>query len=214
MSSPAPSPAARRLRAEDRREQIMEAAAHLFTERGFEGVGMADIATALGTSRPTIYAYFQSTAEILDALLDERLAHLPERLRPHLSAAPVPSFRDLFLALVQEKELLRLLNSGGGPLFRTRRAAFIDTVQERLELRQRGQNKAAAQGRAPQPLLLPILLNLLSSVAYEHVCADQAQRPQQTEELAAVLDSFIQGGVERLFEQGGESGPASGRQKE
>ena len=49
----------------------MQAAALLFVERGFEGVSMADIAQALGVSRPTVYTYFPSPESILDALLAE-----------------------------------------------------------------------------------------------------------------------------------------------
>lgn len=80
--TPVASPStARRLSAENRREQILRSAEALFVERGFEGVSMADIALALGTSRPTVYTYFPSTEAILDALLAERLEQFPERIR-------------------------------------------------------------------------------------------------------------------------------------
>ena len=45
----------RRLSAPERRQQILDMAASLFVERGFESVTVADLAHELQTSRPTIY---------------------------------------------------------------------------------------------------------------------------------------------------------------
>lgn len=196
--TPVASPsAARRLSAENRREQILRSAEALFVERGFEGVGMADIALALGTSRPTVYTYFSSTEAILDELLAERLEQFPERFRPYLSAEM--SFAQIFGALLQERELLMLLNSGGGPLFRQRRKAFLEALEARLNLRERGELKQAALGKGRQPTLLPIVLTLLSSMAYEQI--QHGDLPEQ--ELTATLDRFIRGGIDAVLDVGG-----------
>ncbi|WP_288403754.1 TetR/AcrR family transcriptional regulator [uncultured Deinococcus sp.] len=183
------SSAARRLKAEDRREQILAAAAALFVERGFEAVGMADVATALQTSRPTVYAYFASTEEMLGALLDDRLQDLPARLEPLLTDEAELSFGRLFLALLEERELLLLLGSGGGPLFRERRRRFLAAIESRLELREL-QRRRMGPGRE-QPLLISLVLDLLSSAAYEQVTAGGAD----PETRAQVLERFILGGV-------------------
>jgi len=39
-------------------EQILDAAAHLFAERGVHAVGMGEVARAAGCSRATLYRYF------------------------------------------------------------------------------------------------------------------------------------------------------------
>lgn len=124
----------RRLSAEHRREQILQAAAELFVERGFEAVGMVEIAKALGTSRPTIYTYFSSTEQMLSELLTERLNQLPESIFPYLDYPLTEKgrLRALFLALLREKELILLLGSGGGPLFRAQREAFFSALEGRL----------------------------------------------------------------------------------
>ena len=74
----------RRLSAPERRQQILDMAASLFVERGFESVTVADLAHELQTSRPTIYSYFPSTEAILDELLGQRLSALLSRLDPLL----------------------------------------------------------------------------------------------------------------------------------
>lgn len=61
-----------------RREAILEAAAHLYARRGFQGASVADLAKAAGTSKSLIYHYFPSKDDILhetmaahlDALVD------------------------------------------------------------------------------------------------------------------------------------------------
>lgn len=60
---------ARRLPAEQRRREILEAAVTVFAERGFAGTGTADIAAAAGIGEPTIYRYFANKQELYLAAL-------------------------------------------------------------------------------------------------------------------------------------------------
>lgn len=180
----------RRLSAEDRREQILEVAARLFVERGFEAVGMADIAAELHISRPTVYSYFASTETMLEAVFEARLERFPERLSPLLQAEGPVEFSALFKALLQESDLLLLINSGGGPLFRRRRRAFLQAIEMRLQLQELPVMKVNALRRQPQ--LLPILLNLLTGMAYEQLSEGDAQ---DNDGLAQLLEVFILGGI-------------------
>lgn len=52
-----------------RRRQIMEVAAGLFAERGFHGVSIYDLGSALGTSGPALYKHFPSKDALLGAIL-------------------------------------------------------------------------------------------------------------------------------------------------
>ena len=56
------------------REQIVEAANRLFYERGFEPTSFASIAEAVGISRGNFYYHFKTKDEILDAVINARLA--------------------------------------------------------------------------------------------------------------------------------------------
>src|SRR6516162_3413004 len=57
----------------DRSEQILRTAMHLFHERGFGGVGVDLIGEKAGMSGPAIYRYFSGKDEILMTLLDEAI---------------------------------------------------------------------------------------------------------------------------------------------
>ena len=56
-----------------RRDAILAAAAHLYARRGFQGVSVADLAKACGTSKSLIYHYFPSKD---DLLYETMAAHL------------------------------------------------------------------------------------------------------------------------------------------
>ncbi|PJZ71541.1 TetR family transcriptional regulator [Leptospira perolatii] len=74
MKVKAPSPLANR--AEARREQILEAALDVFSEKGFHDAGIADIAGKLNIGHGTCYRYFKNKLDILHALVDKILAGL------------------------------------------------------------------------------------------------------------------------------------------
>src|SRR3954454_22953701 len=59
-----------------RREQILQAAAQLFAERGWRAVGVDDVGAAVGVTGPAIYRHFASK----DAMLAEMLVRISERL--------------------------------------------------------------------------------------------------------------------------------------
>lgn len=62
------------------REQILAAADRLFYERGFETTSFADIAEAVGISRGNFYYHYKSKDDILDAVIDRRLAYTENML--------------------------------------------------------------------------------------------------------------------------------------
>ena len=59
-----------------RREQILQAAAQLFAERGSRAVGVDDVGAAVGVTGPAIYRHFASK----DAMLAEMLLRISEHL--------------------------------------------------------------------------------------------------------------------------------------
>lgn len=67
----------RRSRAKaDRRRELLRAAARLIAERGFPGVRLEDLGSAVGISGPAVYRHFPNK----DALLVELLTDISERL--------------------------------------------------------------------------------------------------------------------------------------
>jgi AcrR family transcriptional regulator len=53
-----------------REQQMLDAGARLFTERGFDGVSMEAIADAVGITKPMLYAYFDSKEGLYVACIE------------------------------------------------------------------------------------------------------------------------------------------------
>ncbi|TFZ02937.1 TetR/AcrR family transcriptional regulator [Ramlibacter henchirensis] len=71
--APRPDPAegSAKLQIKEYKESlVIEAAATLFYERGFQGTTLDDIAAALGVTKPFIYTYFKSKYDLLERLFD------------------------------------------------------------------------------------------------------------------------------------------------
>lgn len=63
-----------------KRDEIIEAADRLFYRQGYEHTSFADIARAVQISRGNFYYHFKTKDEILDAVIQARLAHTREML--------------------------------------------------------------------------------------------------------------------------------------
>lgn len=75
------------------RAQIVEAADRLFYRRGFAHTSFADIAGDVRISRGNFYYYFKTKDEILDAVIERRLAERRELLARWESEADSPAAR-------------------------------------------------------------------------------------------------------------------------
>ena len=54
-----------------RRAEIVNAAAEVFKQRGYQGTSLADIAEAVGTERASLYYYVSSKEELLDEVVTD-----------------------------------------------------------------------------------------------------------------------------------------------
>ena len=99
------------MRGQPRREQLLEAAAHLFADRGFHAVGIDDIGAAAGISGPGVYRHFRSKGALLEALCDRAMTRMLEGARgipaahedPH---AALEALVDLHVAFAVEQRAL------------------------------------------------------------------------------------------------------------
>jgi AcrR family transcriptional regulator len=64
----------RRLTGEQRRQQLVEVAASLFSEHGYRSTTMDDVAEAAGVTKPLLYQHFSSKKALYLELVDE-IAH-------------------------------------------------------------------------------------------------------------------------------------------
>jgi AcrR family transcriptional regulator len=62
------------------RTEILSQALELFATRGYDAVGVQQICTAAGVTKPTLYHYFGSKRGLLEALISERVRPLHQEL--------------------------------------------------------------------------------------------------------------------------------------
>ncbi|RGZ01925.1 TetR/AcrR family transcriptional regulator [Clostridium sp. AM58-1XD] len=56
--------------AEERRNEILDAAERLFTQKGYQKSTVVDILNAVGIAKGTFYYYFKSKEEVMDAMIE------------------------------------------------------------------------------------------------------------------------------------------------
>jgi AcrR family transcriptional regulator len=73
-----------RVKTEAKRQSIVDAAAEVFMEKGYEAASMAEIASRAGGSKATLYSYFPSKEElflmVMKTLAEERMSQAHARL--------------------------------------------------------------------------------------------------------------------------------------
>lgn len=119
-----------RLPAEDRRRQLLEVARHVFSERGFHGTSMNDVAEAAGVTKPVIYQHFPSKRALYLELLEDVGGRMLAEVLEATTGAGHPreqverGFVAYFRFVDTEPESFNLLFGGGS----RRDAEFADAV--------------------------------------------------------------------------------------
>ncbi|MGH2686040.1 MAG: TetR/AcrR family transcriptional regulator [Actinomycetota bacterium] len=105
----------RRMRAPERRKQLLEVARKVFGGRGYHTVTMDDVAKESGVTKPILYDHFPSKRDLYRALLEADLANLKQRVADALESSPGnrerirASFQAYFDFVDEEGEGFRLL---------------------------------------------------------------------------------------------------------
>src|SRR3954451_19088002 len=82
-------PAYSRLHTDERRRQLLEAGARVFTEHSYDDASMADVARAAGISKGLLYHYFPSKRDLFVATLEAAAAELRDITQPD-PELPIP----------------------------------------------------------------------------------------------------------------------------
>lgn len=78
---------------DERKEAIVEAAAALFAQRGYESASVAGLADRLGASKALIYHYYQSKEEILYEVMISHVRALDRAAHDAIAEAGAPEAR-------------------------------------------------------------------------------------------------------------------------
>lgn len=76
--------------AEERKNEILDAAGTLFAQKGFDGTSTADILEKVGIARGTLYYHFKSKEDIMDALIQRTTSQLLGTAKEIASDKDVP----------------------------------------------------------------------------------------------------------------------------
>ncbi len=109
----------RRLDVDERRRQLLERGAELFTSHPYEELSMSKIAAEVGISKALLYHYFPSKQAYFEETLSAWAEQLRERTEPDPDLPPVEQLKsslDAFLALVAENAVAykNLMRSAAG----------------------------------------------------------------------------------------------------
>ena len=179
-----------------RREQLLEAAATLFADRGFHGVGIDDIGAAAGISGPGVYRHFASKQALLEALCDRAMTRMLEGAQrisgehadPQTCLEALVDLHVLFA--VEERELIGVWGREVG--------ALSDDVRRSLRRRMRAYEQPwqSVLGQLREDLSPPevavvtgSVLAMLNATAFTtpEVSAEQLTRLLRRMALAALL---------------------------
>jgi AcrR family transcriptional regulator len=77
---------------EERKNEILDAADMLFTQKGFDGTSTNDILEAVGIARGTLYYHFKSKEDIMDSLIDRYSSSLLNRAKEIAGDKSIPVY--------------------------------------------------------------------------------------------------------------------------
>ncbi|MGB8389265.1 TetR/AcrR family transcriptional regulator [Mycobacterium sp.] len=84
------------------RRRILDAAAHVLSEKGYAGLRLNDVAASAGLQAPAIYYYYQSRDDLIEEVLWVGVADMREHVQAALDALPPEaSAMDRLLAAVE-----------------------------------------------------------------------------------------------------------------
>jgi AcrR family transcriptional regulator len=112
------SPAYSRLDVDERRRQLLDASARIFTERRYDAVSMSEIAAEAGISKGLLYHYFTNKQELFRATLEEAARDIALRIEPDENLPPAERVRasiDGYLDWIEahEASYVRLIEDVG-----------------------------------------------------------------------------------------------------
>ena len=88
--------------AKDTKERILAAALDMFSQNGFAGTNIRELAASLGLVKSGLYKHFKSKEEIWNSLLDEMIAYYDDRFGSPEHLPPVPDSLDGLTAMTMQ----------------------------------------------------------------------------------------------------------------
>ncbi len=182
------------------RQAISDVATHLFVERGFENVSVAEIADEANVSRKTVFNYFPRKEDLVFDREEEGRAMVRDAIAGRGAQSPIGAFQTLMRTLLEQ----------GHPLFRIseRAAQFWRTVSQSPTLTARARELqvtladdlagmvSGAVGRSssdPEARLAAAMLMATMVVAYGEALRAYRQNQKPEKAFVKVMDRGFAG---------------------
>jgi TetR/AcrR family transcriptional regulator, transcriptional repressor for nem operon len=178
--------------AEAHREKILEVAGTLFRERGYDGIGVANIMKRAGLTHGGFYGHFASKDDLAAEITGRVLGR--EGWLERLTGRPDPSFADLVRSYLSPRHRD---DPGHGCFFaavgsdvhrqpRSVRRAFTDGVRKRLDVIGRLVSGRSAAGRRRKAIVT--LAGLVGALVLARAVDDPALSDEILAATAASLE--------------------------
>lgn len=178
------------------RAELLEAAAELFRQKGYEQTRMDDVANRAGVSTPTVYNYFATKQQILIEILREGWRETVAALGALLRNPPDDPVEALALLIrtemgevrsAEDKQLWREIMAATvrshdreNDEFEGDRAAFKGCVERLLRL-------FIARGQLSPSLPVPIVVDIVYAIGahdFRRLCSSETGTPENILNLA------------------------------
>ncbi len=185
----------------DKHRLILDAATHVFAERGFFASQVADIARRAGIAAGTVYLYFRSKDELLTSLFDRTMQEAISEAQAALESITDPAERlatiarvhldrlgrDRALAIVFQVEL-RQSTKFMARLSATRLRAYLGLIRDTIA---EGQAAGVFRTGVPPTFAAKLFFGALDEMATNWILSDR--RYELVDDAAGVVDVFLHG---------------------
>lgn len=185
----------------DKRQLILEAATHVFAERGFFAAQVADIARRAGIASGTVYLYFKSKDDLLTSLFDRTMQDAIRDGRDALESVVDPADRlrriarmhlerlgrDRDLAIVFQVEL-RQSTKFMARLSATRLRSYLGIIRDTIA---EGQAQGVFRANVPPTLGAKMFFGALDEMATNWILSDR--KYDLIDDADGVVDVFLYG---------------------
>lgn len=192
--------------AEERRNEILDAADELFGNKGFDGTSTNDILNKVGIARGTLYHHFKSKEDVMNALIDRYSARLLVTAQEIAADKSIPAVERMIRVVMalnisgesSSKEMMEHIHRSQNALMHQKiQRVIINGVTPILTgIIQEGTRQGLFNTPFPYECMEMI-------VTYANTVLDDDMVPMTNEERASRLQAFIFN-AERLL--GAESG--------
>lgn len=169
--------------AEERRRAILDAALAVFSQKGFAGARIEDIARSAGVGKGTVYLYFSDKEALFRALVSADLGSVIQTARAFILDSDLPSralVNMLYTMIDQEvlnapkSDLLRLMITELSAFPSITEQYYRDLVEPGLALirtildraEKRGELRSPSVLAVPQIVIAPALMSMLWNILF------------------------------------------------